>query len=57
VLEADVLSALAFIPRGVLTAAKTGASKLWIRPLALQSRRNVGARRLARASGSAVDDS
>lgn len=37
-LEADLLSDLIFLPRGVLSTAKTGLTKLWIRPLVLRTK-------------------
>ncbi|KAF9019384.1 WD40 repeat-like protein [Hymenopellis radicata] len=38
--EGDLLAAVAFLQRSVLTASKTGLVKLWIRPLALRARKN-----------------
>ena len=38
--EGDLLAAVAFLQRSVLTSSKTGLIKLWIRPLALKSRKN-----------------
>jgi hypothetical protein len=37
-LDADLLTDIVFLPRGMLTGAKTGHIKLWIRPLALRTR-------------------
>ncbi|ETW86103.1 hypothetical protein HETIRDRAFT_309667 [Heterobasidion irregulare TC 32-1] len=38
-LEGDILTAVAFLPRALLTASKVGHVKLWIRPLAVRARR------------------
>ena len=32
-IEPDLLTDIAFIPRGVLTSTKVGTIKLWVRPL------------------------
>ncbi|KAG6833065.1 hypothetical protein H0H87_011809 [Tephrocybe sp. NHM501043] len=37
-IEGDLLTAVSFLPRSILTATKTGLIKLWIRPLALRPR-------------------
>jgi len=36
-LEADILTSISFLPRGLLTATKSGHVKLWVRPLALRT--------------------
>lgn len=36
--EGDLLTDLLFTPSGILTSAKSGTSKLWVRPLALRPR-------------------
>ncbi|GLB34713.1 putative WD domain, G-beta repeat [Lyophyllum shimeji] len=37
-IEGDILTAVSFLPRSVLTSTKSGHIKLWIRPLALRPR-------------------
>ncbi|KAI5116686.1 hypothetical protein M0805_007507 [Coniferiporia weirii] len=37
-IEGDLLTSLAFTPSAVLTTSKLGATKLWVRPLALRPR-------------------
>ena len=37
-IEGDLLTGLAFTPSAVLTAARSGVTKLWVRPLALRPR-------------------
>lgn len=37
-IESDLLTDVSFVPRGLLTATRTGHVKLWIRPLAAQPR-------------------
>lgn len=39
-LENDILTAIAFLPRWILTGTKVGHVKLWIRPLPVTSRKN-----------------
>jgi hypothetical protein len=39
-LENDMLTAVAFLPRWLLTGNKVGHVKLWIRPLPVTSRKN-----------------
>lgn len=39
-LENDILTAVAFLPRWLLTSTKVGHVKLWIRPLPATSRKN-----------------
>jgi hypothetical protein len=39
-LENDMLTAVAFLPRWLLTGTKVGHVKLWIRPLPATSRKN-----------------
>jgi hypothetical protein len=46
-LENDILTAIAFLPRWLLTGTKVGHVKLWIRPLPVTSRRNGHASRTA----------
>jgi len=36
--ENDILTAISFLPRYILTSTKSGHIKLWIRPLALKPR-------------------
>ena len=36
--ECDVMTAISFLPRALLTASKTGLVKMWIRPLSLRHR-------------------
>lgn len=38
-LEGDILTAITFLPRSLLTATKVGLVKFWVRPLAVRSRR------------------
>ena len=40
-LDSDLLATVQFLPRSILTATKGSNIKLWIRPLALRSSRNV----------------
>ncbi|TFK42389.1 catabolite repression protein creC [Crucibulum laeve] len=42
--ENDILAAISFLPRCILTSTKTGHIKLWIRPLALRPRHIKGNR-------------
>jgi len=44
-LENDILTAVSFLPRWLLTATKVGHVKLWIRPLPVTSRKNGHASR------------
>ncbi|KAF5381077.1 hypothetical protein D9615_004171 [Tricholomella constricta] len=37
-IEGDILTAISFLPRSILTTTKSGHVKFWIRPLALRSR-------------------
>lgn len=37
-LECDILTALSFLPRALLTATKAGLVRLWVRPLAMKGR-------------------
>jgi len=46
-LENDILTAVAFLPRWLLTGTKVGHVKLWIRPLPVTSRKNGHALRTA----------
>ena len=46
-LENDMLTAIAFLPRWLLTGTKIGHVKLWIRPLPVTSRKNGHASRVA----------
>jgi len=46
-LENDILSAVAFLPRWLLTGSKVGHVKMWIRPLPATSRKNGHASRVA----------
>jgi hypothetical protein len=39
-LENDILTAIAFLPRWLLTGTKVGHVKLWIRPLPAMPRKN-----------------
>ena len=39
-LENDILTAVAFLPRWLLTGTKVGHVKIWIRPLLATSRKN-----------------
>ena len=46
----DLLTDIAFLPRGLLTATKAGHIKFWIRPLAVQPRHLRTQSALRRAS-------
>jgi catabolite repression protein CreC len=46
-LENDILTAIAFLPRWLLTSTKVGHVKLWIRPLPATSKKNGHASRIA----------
>jgi catabolite repression protein CreC len=46
-LENDILTAVAFHPRWLLTGSKVGHVKLWIRPLPATSRKNGHSSRTA----------
>jgi len=46
-LENDILTAIAFLPRWLITATKVGHVKLWIRPLPTTARRNGHGSRMA----------
>ena len=46
-LENDILTAVSFLPRWLLTGTKVGHVKLWIRPLPATSRKNGHASRTA----------
>jgi hypothetical protein len=46
-LENDILTAIAFLPRWLLTGTKVGHVKLWIRPLPASPRKNGHASRTA----------
>jgi catabolite repression protein CreC len=46
-LENDILTAVAFLPRWLLTGSKVGQVKLWIRPLPTAPRRNGHSSRTA----------
>ncbi|KAG5638975.1 hypothetical protein H0H81_008195 [Sphagnurus paluster] len=41
-IEGEILTAISFSPRSILTSTKVGHIKLWIRPLALRSRTKMG---------------
>lgn len=41
-MENDLLSAIAFLQRAILTSTKGGHIKLWIRPLAVRNRHLKG---------------
>jgi catabolite repression protein CreC len=53
-LENDILTAVAFLPRWLLTGSKVGHVKLWIRPLPVTSRKNGHSSRTA-ADGQDLD--
>jgi catabolite repression protein CreC len=46
-LENDMLTAVAFLPRWLLTGSKVGHVKLWIRPLPTTPRKNEHSSRVA----------
>jgi hypothetical protein len=46
-LENDILTAIAFLPRWLLTSTKVGHVKMWIRPLLATSRKNGQSSRVA----------
>lgn len=37
-IESELMTAIAFLPRALLTAGKTGLVKMWVRPLAIRAR-------------------
>ncbi|OAX44596.1 WD40 repeat-like protein [Rhizopogon vinicolor AM-OR11-026] len=47
-LDADLLTSLTFLPRGLLTATKAGYIRLWVRPLAMT---NAGGKRRGHMRG------
>jgi hypothetical protein len=46
-LENDILTAVAFLPRWLLTGSRVGHVKMWIRPLPTTSRKNGHTSRVA----------